>query len=519
MQIISSQDLKATILGDREFALIDVREQGTFSQSHLLFAACVPLSQLELMVAPLIPKKDTRVVVVDESAAAGGFGERGVARLEESGYTNVLLLDGGVQGWKAAGHELFSGVNVPSKAFGEFVENTYKTPRLPAKEVKAMLDAGRNMVIVDSRPFTEYHNMNIPTGTNMPGAELAYRIHDLAPDPETLVVVNCAGRTRSIIGCQSLINAGIRNPVAALKDGTMGWHLAGFKVEKGSVREASAPGPDGKEKALQAATRVAARFDVKTVPAATVERWKDDGARTTYLLDVRSPAEYEAGHLPGWRHAPGGQLVQATDEYVAVKNSRIVLCDDIGVRATMTASWLIQMGLPEVYVLEDGAAGAELIVDAAAPTAANVPTLSPAQLAASSDVTVIDVGPSNSYERSHIPSAVWCTRARLPEVLEALTGMLVFTSPDGVLASFATADAIHAGRESAALEGGTDAWVSEARCIETGLEHAMGPTDDVWYKPYEHRGAQERYMREYLSWEVALVEQLERDGTTRFKVF
>ena len=71
-------------------------------------------------------------------------------------------------------------------------------------------------------------------------------MHDLAPDPDTLVVVNCAGRTRSIIGCQSLRNAGIPNRVVALKDGTMGWDLAGFECERGSDRVGAAPSPEGK---------------------------------------------------------------------------------------------------------------------------------------------------------------------------------------------------------------------------------------------------------------------------------
>ena len=57
----------------------------------------------------------------------------------------------------------------------------------------------------------------------------------MAPKPETLVVVNCAGRTRSIIGAQSLINAGVPNKVVALRNGTMGWNLAGFKPDSGRV--------------------------------------------------------------------------------------------------------------------------------------------------------------------------------------------------------------------------------------------------------------------------------------------
>lgn len=509
--------------------MLDVREQGAFSESHLLLAVCVPLSRLELLVGDLVPRKDTPLVIVD-GPARDDLGVRACKRLGELGYTQVILLDGGVAAWQAAGLELFSGVNVPSKAFGEFVEHTYETPRLTATEVQAMLDEGRDLVIVDSRPFEEYHRMNIPTATDMPGAELAYRIHDLAPDPETFVVVNCAGRTRSIIGAQSLINAGIPNPVAALKDGTMGWHLAGFELEHGSTREAAAPSAAGMERALAAAARVTARFGVPTVGPETVERWRRDSGRTTYLLDVRSPAEYIDRHLAGYRNAPGGQLVQATDEYVAVRNAGLVLADDVGVRATMTASWLIQMGWQNVYVLEGGVGSGPLQsgtwestvlgeIDAASVTA---DALADALANALDAVTVIDLGSSIDYERHHIPGAWWCVRARLAEAIAGLPtpARIVLTSPDDRLARLALREArALTSCDVQALEGGTDRWLAEGRVEESGLEHAIGPTDDVWYKPYEHRGAQEKFMRDYLTWEVALVQQIERDGTTRFRAF
>ena len=69
---------------------------------------------------------------------------------------------------------------------------------------------------------------------------------------------------------------------------------------------------------------------------------------------MRSPEEFKSGHLTGSKSAPVGQLFQAIDEYVGVRNSRLVLIDDTGVRAIITASWLIQMGWEEVYVLEGG---------------------------------------------------------------------------------------------------------------------------------------------------------------------
>ena len=189
------------------------------------------------------------------------------------------------------------------------------------------LKGGKKLVILDSRPFEEYHRMNIPGGIDAPGAELAWRVHDLAPDPGTLVVVNCAGRTRSIIGCQSLRNAGIPNEVVALKDGTMGWELAGFECERGQTRVAPPPSEEGRKRARAMADGVAKRFQVKFTDRKTVEKWISDPSRTLYLLDVRSREEFEARRIAGSRHAPGGQLVQATDETIGVRNSRVVLVD------------------------------------------------------------------------------------------------------------------------------------------------------------------------------------------------
>ena len=85
---------------------------------------------------------------------------------------------------------------------------------------------------------------------------------------------------------------------------------------------------------------------------ADLQRWQQEPKRTTYLFDVRTPEEFEAGHLPGARSTPGGQLVQETDHVASVRGARLVLADDDGVRANMSASWLAQLGW-EVYVLDD----------------------------------------------------------------------------------------------------------------------------------------------------------------------
>ena len=301
--LVSPARLKAMLHDGAELALLDVREEGPFSNGHLLYASSLPLSRLELLIRDLVPRKTVRMVLCDDGA---GLAARAADKLDELGYTDIATLDGGVRAWSTAAYELFSGVHVPSKAFGEYVEHHYDTPRITAEGLKQLRDAGEDVVILDSRPMDEYLVMNIPGGIDVPGAELAYRVHDLAPASKTRVVVNCAGRTRSIIGAQSLINAGIPNPVMALKDGTMGWHLAGLALEHGQLRNYGAVTERGQVRAQEVAARVAKRFGVATIDRDSLTTWQAEADnRSLYLFDVRQPAEFESGHYPGSINAPG----------------------------------------------------------------------------------------------------------------------------------------------------------------------------------------------------------------------
>jgi rhodanese-related sulfurtransferase len=508
-----------------EVAVLDVRPGGTFGDAHLLWANSVPLTTLEVEILDRVPRLDTPVVLCGYDDADDGIVSRAAAKMAVMGYTDLAYLKGGVVAWGAAGFEIFSGVNVPSKAFGEFVEHSYDTPRIPAQELKRMIDEGADMVVLDSRPMSEYHAMNIPTGIDVPGAELALRVHDIAPDPATTVVVNCAGRTRSIIGCQSLRNAGIPNKVVALENGTMGWHLAGFKLEYGNEQRYGALTAEGLKRATACADHVRQRFGVRTIDAVTLAEWQADRTRSTYLLDVRDPEEFAAGHVPGSRPAPGGQLVQATDRYVGTLGARIVCVDDNGVRATMTASWLLQIGW-EAVVLAPGALKMSETGTHTPPMPAvpEVPTIEATALAARMIQThVVDLANSLSHRKSHIPGSRFAIRAHMPENLASLSDdrPIVLTSSDGVIATYAAADLIAAGfkREIMVLKGGTAAWKAAGLPMKGGFDNALDNSVDVWYRPYDMDDAQEGAMKQYLSWEVNLVAQIERDGTTDFKVY
>jgi rhodanese-related sulfurtransferase len=510
----TASELRAMLGDGKELALLDLREELPFSERHLLFARSMPLSRLELRMAQFVPRRTTRIVLCDDGE---GLAAQGAERLKRYGYDNVALLDGGIAGWEAAGYEIFSGVYVPSKAFGEFVEHTSGTPSVSAEELNEMMRAGAAMVVLDSRPYDEFFRVSIPTGIDVPGAELVLRVHDLAPDPATTIVVNCAGRTRSIIGAQSLRNAGVKNKVVALRNGTMGWTLAGFACAHGETRKAGPPSGAALAWAKDAATQVARRWGVGRADAARLRDWQADDSRTTYLFDVRDPAEYAAGHFPGALSAPGGQLVQATDSYVGTLGARIVLCDDREVRAAMTGSWLKQMGWPDVFIL--AAAGSETAApkpailgsvgahDAIAPAALE-------QALARGAAVVIDLSGSRAYREGHIDGAWFAIRARLAHAMTKIPprGTIVLTSEDGVMASLAAGEMPGA----KLLAGGNAAWVASGRKLVAGEGAMADEPIDTWLKPYERSSNQTAAMEQYLAWEIDLVRKIERDGTARF---
>jgi rhodanese-related sulfurtransferase len=235
---ITPEDLRHMLDDGSEIALLDVREEGVYSRDgHILLASNLPLSHLEMRAPALLPRKSVRLVVCDTDEGET-LAQRAATRLHDIGYTNVHILHGGTRAWTAAGFRLYTGVYVPSKAFGEYILHEDKPPEITAAELHAWQAERRDLVVLDSRPLDEYRRNSIPGAIDCPSAELVYRAHDLLRSKDTLVVVNCGGRTRSIIGAQALINAGLENRVYALKDGTQGWHLAGYTLDHGRSDEA-----------------------------------------------------------------------------------------------------------------------------------------------------------------------------------------------------------------------------------------------------------------------------------------
>lgn len=518
---ISVPDLQAALTDGREIAVIDVRPPGLFNPAHLLYAVNAPLAKLELIIARLVPRRDTRLVVTDEREELSGLAAERLTRL---GYTDVQVLAGGDTAWAAAGHERFAGRNTPGVVFGELVEHALHTPNISATEVKALQDRGAPLVLLDVRLPEEYEAQRIPGALLAEGVETLFRLQALAPSPDTPVVVHCGGRTRAILGAQNLIHAGIPNPVFALTGGTMEWLIAGFDVARGAGPVAPFPDAPAIALARERALTLADRVGVRRIDEATLACFEaEQGTHTLYRFDVRSVEEYAAGHRRGWRSAPGGELAARIVKYVATRGARLVLHDVHGVRDLAAAAWLHQQGGHEVYVL-DQAAPAEIEAGAEAWPVLRAAGTEPvfideAGVASLGDAAaVFDLESSVAYARSHIAGARFAQRHELPALLRDLPGrIVVLTSADGTLAAVAAAElAQDSGRDVRALLGGTQAWRG-AR--ETG--GAPGNLGDV----YEGNGkaasveARNQAFREYLDWELQLPEQWQRDGDTAMKVW
>jgi rhodanese-related sulfurtransferase/predicted metal-dependent enzyme (double-stranded beta helix superfamily) len=518
---LSPQELQDELRGEAEIAVLDVREAGRYARRHLLYAVPAPLWRLELLADRLVPRRDTRIVVADDDETQA---HQAAAKLTRLGWTDVSVLAGGTDGWERAGLELFSGTNVPSKAFGEVIEHEKHTPWIDVEELHERVARGDDIVVVDSRTPEEFHNFTLPFSHSLPGAELVYRIRELAPDPKTFVVVNCAGRTRSIVGAQTLIDAGIPNRVASLRNGTMEWLLSGRELAYGRRAALPEPGEAALAAAREQARDVAQRAGIGYIDAATLAAFEAEQAtRTLYKFDVRTREEYETGHLEGWRWAPGGQLVQATDEYLATRRARVVLADWDGVRALTTGAWLAQLGAVEVYLYQPPA----LAPVQSGPEPRRVlrhrpdaPGLRAEALRAALDADeaiVFDVESRVAYERGHVPGARFAAPDRLAEFLSPDDQRtVVVTSSDGVLASAVAAElAWRSKRPVQYLLGGTRAWKAQGLELAKGAQGVLTGDDDQSISPYlfDDLSARDQGFREYLDWELGLVAQLEREGS------
>ena len=531
-QPITPARLNELLNGDAgvPFALIDVREPGEYNASHIPGSSLIPRRMLEFDLPAAVPHTASLIVLCDDD---GRRVSRAVATAAAMGYSNIAWLEGGVNRWMSLDHPTEWGVNVPSKDFGEKMEVVHNVPEIDAIELRARMERGDKMVILDTRTPEEYRRFCIPGGRSMPGGELALRITDVTADldADTAVVVNCAGRTRSIIGTRILQRMGLDREIVGLKNGTSGWVLAGYELESGADRDALPAVSDAGRAAAEAyADRCAAEDGVRFLDIAGLDNLAARSrSESVYFIDVRTAEEYAAGHIAGFRWFPGGQCVQRSDDVAVVKNAPIVFCCDGKARATLVASWYRQLGYGEVYALDggvnawtsagrqpesgasvgarfDGSVGGAGEPGLLAAARDSVPVVGVSQLSDNPPDAIIFVDTSQDFARGHIPGARWVPRGwlewQIADYAADTNARIVVTCSDGRQSLLAAATLRERGyANAAALDGGMAAWRAAGQPIEEGLTGVMRTPSDIVFSGPDRTYAD---MQNYLRWETDL---------------
>jgi rhodanese-related sulfurtransferase len=514
---ISCRDLADLMASETLYAVFDVRERGEFNAGQIANATSLPRSQIEIRIAELVPDRRIPIAVYDEGEGRAALAAISLAKF---GYENVSILDGGLPEWRNQKLVTVSGVNVPSKAFGEKVHHERTIPEISPEELKSLQEKAADLMILDVRTPEEYGRFCIPGGLNVPGGDLILWADALKRQPEMAVVVNCAGRTRSIIGTAALLRSGLKN-VRALKNGTMGWVLAGLELES-TPRRVTPPAPDASRmQARETALQIATEEKISWIsPHELGDQLASNAA--TYLIDVRSESEYEDSHIPASLNVPGGQAVQRADDFVAVKNGRIVFISNQCARAVMAAYWYGQMGFRDVKVLQEGMeawrehggsmesgmpqneplgfAEAKKLARALTPKETNA-------LVQSSVINILHVGSSADFAAAHLPGSKWISRGwlelKLPSSLDDRIHPIILSCADGRNSTLAAPTLLKmAYKEVFVLDGGVQAWAGAGYPTESGLDSCLVEPNDVVLSP-SIKGDKEA-MRRYLEWEIKL---------------
>ncbi|RDC75313.1 rhodanese [Rhodovulum sp. 12E13] len=508
---IPASAAKAAIHGGGEVAFLDLREAGPFSMGHPLFAVPCPFSVFELRVGALVPRQDVPILLLD-----GGDGVAALAaeRLAEMGYVDVSVIEGGAPGWEAAGYTLFKGVNVPCKLLGELVGETREPKRIGPDELAQWQAEGRDFAFYDCRPRSEFSKMTVPGTACLPNGEVAHRL-PAAARPGQPVLLTCAGRTRGLIGAVSLAEVAPEVDVYALENGTQGWALSGRELLRGNTPGAYPELDEGqREETAQRARRFMADKGIPEIDASGVRDLLADPARTTFLLDVRSSEEARDDPLPAFTPALSVQLVQASDQWIGVRRARVVLADDLGLRAAIAARWLRALGCDARVLRIDEAARAipPRAIPAPRPVLCEqIDARAALERSARGGVRWIDVRSSDAYRAGHVAGAAWALRTDTEVLREGAEAVILIGDGSG-RAELIAGDLKRsgAGGDVACVQGGHAALVAAGAAVQATPDQPpeLASPDVTWFAHGRHDGDLDA-SRTYLDWEVGLEHQLD----------
>ena len=515
--LVEAKTVKNWISDDQELAFIDVRETAQHTAGHPLFSISIPFSEFEINVEKLVPNKKVRIVLFDNN---NGVSEIIYKQAKNLKYINIFILKDGVQGWIKSKFRLFDGINVPSKSFGELIEEKFNTPYITASQLSKKQKEKKDIVILDGRPFDEYNKMSIPGSICCPNAEIPYRISELIKSSDTEIIINCAGRTRSIIGTQTLIDFGIKNKVYALENGTQGWFLNNFKLDHGKTKFFDKTPKSEKINELRENIVNLLENKVKIIDFNQAQNLINDKNITTYVFDVRTNSN-QKNKLSKLRNVPGGQLVQATDKYIGVLKSHVIVFDDGDlVRAGMTALWLKKMSY-HCYVVNESPKKIKNLNLKLEVNFKIIPLnlINLENFKNLKDTHIFDIRNSFDYCKKRIKKSVWTNRFIIKKMPHYIKSMILVTN-DLPKASLIVSDL---------QDKDPECVVQVYNWNDKDIEHYLDYIDSTkveldqtfidfnFHTHLRHQGNKE-HARNYLKWETDLIKNMDEEERMFFRI-
>jgi len=355
---ISAQELQNLIGDKQEFALLDIRKHEDFIEGHLWLAINIPHDSIENRISRYVPRLDSKIILIDED---NDLANEVAKSLGAIGYSNLCILRGGIEHWQQSGMPTITGDYVLAHSLGLYVNQILQTPSISAQSLMQKLEAGEDVLIIDSRDPRDYQDSTLPDAVNVPIADIICSIPDLIDDDSTQIVVHCGGVTRAVLGAQTLIDAQLANPVMWLSEGTTGWCLSGGELCHGEIKPGKPVSKSAITYAAKTARDLVEQWDLVYLEPAEIEDWiGENPQRTCYLIDVRSSEEFSGGHYANAINIPGGELVGMTQDHIATYHARLCLIGDVDTaRAEITAAWMLKNGWTDIVLLRNWESASE----------------------------------------------------------------------------------------------------------------------------------------------------------------
>lgn len=254
--------------------LIDARPDKKYMGGTVPSSLNIPDTEYEKYVGQLKDTPKNKEILVYCGGWACGKSPKVAGLLKKDGFTNVKLYQAGEPDWS---------------------KKNYMEVGLPV--VKAVQEKNSG-IIIDARPYAKFLQETIPGAISIPDTELDALKGRFPVNHNEKIITFCGGYkcAKSHIVAKALVNMGYTN-VAVYAAGLPEWKEKGMPTTKSAgVKKAETPkGP--------AFTKNGAKL---SADAGGVDgEWfydlykKGEVPEYIQIIDVRSPAEYNVGHLKG----------------------------------------------------------------------------------------------------------------------------------------------------------------------------------------------------------------------------